>query len=256
MSLNLDLEEDARMFETITQRTTSAKRAPWKTVVLSASAHLSVVMALLVSTLYVADALPQPPDMMAFVVAPPPPPPPPIPPPPPAAPEPAKPQPGPVPEAPAIVEPPPVAAPIEAPSTIAPETGREADVWKKVEPGFEKGVEGGAAGGVGALDLAPPSPPPAPVRIGGSISAPKLLRRVEPDYPAAAQTAQIQGIVILEATVDEQGAVDAVKVLRSNSLLDAAATTAVKQWKYAPLLLNGRATPFVLTVTVSFDLTR
>jgi TonB family protein len=126
---------------------------------------------------------------------------------------------------------------------------------EKVEPGFEKGVEG-AAGGVGAIDLAPPSPPPAPVRIGGSISAPKLVRRVEPDYPAAAQAAQIQGIVILEATVDEQGAVDAVKVLRSNSLLDAAATTAVKQWKYAPLLLNGRATPFVLTVTVSFDLTR
>jgi len=258
MSLNLDCEEDARMFETITQRTTTkSPRATWKTVVLSASAHLGVLIALLVSTLYVADALPQPPDMMAFVVAPPPPPPPAPPPPPEVRPEPAKPQPGPVPEAPPIAAPPPVAAPIEAPPTIAAETGREAEVWNKVEPGFEKGVEGGVAGTTGAaIDLAPPAPPAAPVRIGGSISAPKLVKRVEPDYPAAAQTAQIQGIVILEATVDEQGTVDKVKVLRSNSLLDAAAMTAVKQWKYAPLLLNGKATPFVLTVTVSFDLTR
>src|SRR5213075_1050944 len=111
MSLNLEHEEDARMFETISQRTTRSPRATWKTVVVSASAHVSVLIALLVSTLYVADALPKPPDMMAFVVAPPPPPPPPIPPPPPAAkPEPVKTEPGPVPETPKIVEPPPVAA--------------------------------------------------------------------------------------------------------------------------------------------------
>jgi len=43
-------------------------------------------------------------------------------------------------------------------------------------------------------------------------------------------------------------------VLRSQPLLERAALEAVKRWRYKPLYLNGRATPFVLTVTVSFDL--
>ena len=51
------------------------------------------------------------------------------------------------------------------------------------------------------------------VCVGGSISAPRLVHRVAPDYPYLAQAAQIEGIVILEATVDEAGAVHGVRVL-------------------------------------------
>jgi protein TonB len=69
-----------------------------------------------------------------------------------------------------------------------------------------------------------------------------------------AQSAQIQGVVILEATVDSTGAVTGTNVLRSRSVLDQAAVDAVRQWRYEPLRLNGLATPFVLTVTVSFSL--
>jgi periplasmic protein TonB len=60
--------------------------------------------------------------------------------------------------------------------------------------------------------------------------------------------------VILEATVGADGTVDHVRVLRSEPLLDNAAVDAVKQWRYSPLHLNGRAQPFILTVTVSFNL--
>ena len=69
-----------------------------------------------------------------------------------------------------------------------------------------------------------------------------------------AVTAQIEGIVILEATVDKDGAVTETRVLRSHSVLDQAAVAAVEQWRYEPLRLNGVAQPFVLTVTVSFSL--
>lgn len=103
----------------------------------------------------------------------------------------------------------------------------------------------------------PPVPPPAkpaPVRIGGQIKAPALISRVDPIYPAIAQAAQVEGIVILEATVGETGQVESVKVLRSAGLLDAAAVEAVKQWRYSPLRLNDRPTSFVLTVTVQFHL--
>ena len=43
-----------------------------------------------------------------------------------------------------------------------------------------------------------------------------------------------------------------VKILRSVKFLDEAAIDAVKQWRYAPLLLNGEAMPFVLTVSLVF----
>jgi periplasmic protein TonB len=100
----------------------------------------------------------------------------------------------------------------------------------------------------------PPSPPPAraPVRIGGHIQAPALVHRVPPEYPPIAVNARIQGTVILEATVDERGHVQATRVLRSIPLLDQAALDAVRQWRYSPLLLNGEPCPFILTVTVSF----
>jgi protein TonB len=43
-------------------------------------------------------------------------------------------------------------------------------------------------------------------------------------------------------------------VLRSIPLLDQAAIDAVRQWKYEPLIINGKPTPVVFTVTVRFQL--
>lgn len=77
---------------------------------------------------------------------------------------------------------------------------------------------------------------------------------MNPVYPQSAISAKKEGIVILEATVGTDGGVDHVRVLRSEPLLDNAAVEAVKQWRYSPLQLNGRAQPFILTVTVSFIL--
>ena len=56
--------------------------------------------------------------------------------------------------------------------------------------------------------------------------------------------------------VDESGAVTDTRVLRSHGVLDQAAIDAVKQWRYEPLRLNGKAEPFILSVTVSFSLAR
>ena len=69
-----------------------------------------------------------------------------------------------------------------------------------------------------------------------------------------AVAAHVEATLILEATVNELGLVQDVRVLRSHKLLDQAAIEAVRQWRYAPLLLNGRPTPFVLTVVLTFSL--
>jgi len=85
-------------------------------------------------------------------------------------------------------------------------------------------------------------------------AAPALVERAAPEYPPIAVQARVQGVVILEAVVDLYGRVADVRVLRSIPLLDKAAITAVRQWRYSPLLLNGAPERFVLTVTVSFSL--
>jgi protein TonB len=212
--------------------------------------------------LYVTNQLPEVPAVMAFVAgaeAPIPAPPPPPPPPAPAA----KPM-----QAPAstksIATSSPSVAPLQAPAEITSEPPAT-EVTTDSEGGVEGGVIGGVAGGVvsGLVTSvpAPPPPPPqppsaGPVRIGGQIKAPALLHRVEPVYPDVAVLAKVTGVVILEATVDIDGAVTSVRVLQSRGVLDRAAIGAVKQWQYSPLVLNGIPTSFVLTVTLNFALAR
>jgi len=107
------------------------------------------------------------------------------------------------------------------------------------------------------VDPAPPPPPPpptAPVRVGGQIKQPTKVKDVKPVYPAIAQSARVQGVVIIEATIGPNGAVQEAKVLRSIPLLDAAALDAVKQWQFTPTLLNGVPVPVIMTVTVNFTL--
>jgi protein TonB len=202
--------------------------------------------AVIIIPLMATDVLPTPPSMMAFVGAPPTPPPPP-PPPPSAAPPPKTPQP--------VANP--NAAPIEAPKQIVPETP-SVGVSEGVPGGVEGGVPGGVMGGVvGGLPEAPPPPPPppqAPVRVGGAIKQPTKLKNVPPVYPPIAQSARVQGVVIIEATIGADGKVKDAKVLRSIPLLDQAALDAVKQWVFTPTLLNNVPVPVIMTVTVNFTL--
>ena len=129
-----------------------------------------------------------------------------------------------------------------------------------VDDGVRGGVEGGVPSGIvgGFVESAPEPPPPPveapPVRIGGTILSPTLVHRVEPVYPPAAAVARLQGLVILEAIIDRDGTVSDVKVLRTaGSILDREALTAVRQWRYAPLVVNGRSLRFVVTVMLTFS---
>jgi len=93
-----------------------------------------------------------------------------------------------------------------------------------------------------------------PVRVGGTIQPPRKLRNVRPAYPQIAQSARVEGTVIIEATLDARGKVAETRVLRSVPLLDQAALDAVRQWEYEPTLVNGAPVPVIMTVTVNFRL--
>ena len=98
------------------------------------------------------------------------------------------------------------------------------------------------------------SAPGGPVRVGGNIRPPTKTQFAEPAYPPVARAAAVQGVVILELTIGEDGAVSNARVLRSIPLLDQAALDAVRQWRYEPTLLNGAPTPVIMTATVNFTL--
>ncbi|MBA7494239.1 Serine/threonine-protein kinase PknD [subsurface metagenome] len=92
------------------------------------------------------------------------------------------------------------------------------------------------------------------VIASGKIEPPKLIKQVLPVYPEEAKQNRVEGVVILTLRIDEQGNVKAVQVKRSISYLDQAAIDAVKQWKYEPMTIMGKAVPSVVSITVSFKL--
>ena len=127
----------------------------------------------------------------------------------------------------------------------------------------------------GIIDVggAPPPPPPplppfggfdepfeqaqarlTPVRVGGNIQVPTKTRDAKPEYPPIAQSARVQGVVILEAIIGTDGNIANARVMRSIPLLDAAALSAVSQWQFTPTHLNGQPVPVIMTVTVNFTL--
>jgi TonB family protein len=89
--------------------------------------------------------------------------------------------------------------------------------------------------------------------IGGNIPPPKpMTRRVPALRSPEADAAGVSGAVILEIRVDETGGVADAKILRSIPMLDDAAIATVKQWRYAPTLIEGRAVPVKMIVTVNY----
>jgi periplasmic protein TonB len=104
--------------------------------------------------------------------------------------------------------------------------------------------------------VAKPPEPQKPLPVGGTIRRPTKIGGADPIYPAIAQAARIQGIVIIEATIAADGHVMNARVLRSVPMLEAAALDAVRTWEYTPTLLNGAPVPVIMTVTVTFTLSK
>jgi len=77
---------------------------------------------------------------------------------------------------------------------------------------------------------------------------------VEPQYPEAARQQHIQGPVVLNVLVGASGLVREASVISGDPLLAQAATHAVRQWRFNPHQLNGKAVEFETRITVNFAL--
>ena len=91
-----------------------------------------------------------------------------------------------------------------------------------------------------------------PIYMSTEVQPPVRARYVEPDYPDELKRARIEGHVDLEIVVGRSGAVEDVRIIRSNPAFDEAAVKAVKQWKFKPALLRGNPVKVFMTVVVQF----
>jgi TonB family protein len=109
--------------------------------------------------------------------------------------------------------------------------------------------------GLAIPDSPPPPPDTGPLRVGGEVAAPDRVHYVPPVYTEIARRARIQGVAILQATINTRGDVVEVKVLKGLPMgLTESALQAVQQWKYAPATLRGKPVAVYLNLTVHFNL--
>lgn len=95
--------------------------------------------------------------------------------------------------------------------------------------------------------------PEEPLRIGPGVTAPRLLRKVEPKYSAEALKLRIQGTVMLDIVVATTGRATEMIVLSPLGFgLDEQARAALAQWRFTPGQKDGRPVPIRATVQVDF----
>jgi TonB family protein len=91
--------------------------------------------------------------------------------------------------------------------------------------------------------------------VGGGVTAPALIYKVEPEYSEEARKAKYQGTVVLYVEVEPNGRAQNMRVIQSLGLgLDEKAMEAVRKWKFRPGNKNGKPVTVVATVEVSFRL--
>jgi len=92
------------------------------------------------------------------------------------------------------------------------------------------------------------------VELAPDAAEGSLVRRVEPQYPEQALAQRVQGPVVLDVHISPQGEVMEIKVVSGDPLLVDAAIAAVKQWRFKPQALNGRAVEMQTHITLKFTL--
>jgi TonB family protein len=107
--------------------------------------------------------------------------------------------------------------------------------------GFGPGEGGGVGGGV--------------FRVGGGVSQPSVLFKVDPEYSEEARKAKYSGTVVLAVVVDTEGKARDIKVVKSLGMgLDEKAMEAVEKWKFKPGMKGGQAVNVRAQIEVNFRL--
>lgn len=161
-------------------------------------------------------------------------------------------------------------APSSPPSSSAPDVlapvGAPVDFGDHVEVGPIGALTGGGPTGLPQFK-GDPTPtrvvavatpivesPAKPVTVSGAVLASKLITKVVPQYPGAARTLHVSGVVRLLGIIGVDGHVKSLRALEGHPLLRKAAEDAVWQWVYSPTYLTGKPVEVEASIEVNFAL--
>lgn len=127
--------------------------------------------------------------------------------------------------------------------------------------GVGGGIGSGGGGGIGSGSGAGVGPGTGGgfggglYHVGGGVSAPQIIKKVDPEYSEEARKAKYQGTVVLGLVVDAHGRPQQLRVQRGLGMgLDQKALEAVKQWVFEPAQKDGRPVAVMISVEVAFRL--
>jgi len=120
--------------------------------------------------------------------------------------------------------------------------------------GIENGDPNGVLTGTGPIgSTGSGNSTEGPIFVIGAVVRPVLVERVEPQYTETARRVRLEGTVIVQAVIDEEGRVVDVKILKPLPMgLDRAAVDAVSRWRFKPATLYGRPVKVYYSLTVNF----
>lgn len=112
--------------------------------------------------------------------------------------------------------------------------------WNQVWGDLESGL------GRGESTIQPQAQVPA------EVMEKLVTHRVDPDYPAGARPARLQGVIVLDVIVGRNGKVARVRALNGPEILAQAAMEAMRWWRFEPYRVNGDPEVVETTVAVEF----
>ena len=148
----------------------------------------------------------------------------------------------------------PAAAPIVVKSNAG--AGRTQSQAEEAAPSLPSTVASANDSSLSSLISSAPStvarPSLATIKVSQGVSQGLVIKRVQPKYPPSSLSAHSQGAVQIEATIDKEGNVTNLKVLKGDPILAKAALDAVRQWRYKPYYLDGEPVEIQTQITVNF----
>jgi TonB family protein len=109
---------------------------------------------------------------------------------------------------------------------------------------------------IGTLGLQKSSAQSEPIyKVGGDVTMPSVIYKVDPEYTDDAHDAKIQGTVVLSVVVGADGLAHDVSITRSlDPGLDRNAAVVIQQWRFAPATRNGEPVAVRATIEINFKL--
>jgi TonB family protein len=92
-------------------------------------------------------------------------------------------------------------------------------------------------------------------KMSDGVTAPSIIRKVEPEYTPEAKADKIEGMVVLQMEIMIDGSAQNIRVTRSlDPGLDQSAVNAVSMWQFKPGMKDGQPVTVAATIEVNFHL--